>query len=132
MSDPISLTKVGVEPEEIAALVRSAFGAAAAIVSIRRAAGGMYNAGYHLELSGSALAIGALAFWRFIPFTIFGLVAGVVADRFESRRLVMTTQAAGFSAALIEYRDPDFRLRKRSWGPGSSSARVSIEARSGT
>jgi len=34
-----------------------------------------------IELSGSALAIGALAFWRFIPFTIFGLVAGVVADR---------------------------------------------------
>jgi len=31
-----------------------------------------------IELSGSPLAIGALAFWRFVPFTIFGLVAGVV------------------------------------------------------
>ena len=47
-----------------------------------------------IELSGSALAIGALAFWRFIPFTVFGLVAGVVADRFESRKLVMATQAS--------------------------------------
>ena len=31
---------------------------------------------------------------RFVPFTLFGLAAGVVADRFESRKLVMTTQAA--------------------------------------
>ena len=46
-----------------------------------------------IELSGSPLAIGALAFWRFVPFTIFGLVAGVVADRIESRKLVMATQA---------------------------------------
>ena len=28
-----------------------------------------------LELSDSALAVGALAFWRFVPFTVFGLVA---------------------------------------------------------
>src|SRR4026208_726616 len=47
-----------------------------------------------IELSGSPLAIGALAFWRFVPFTIFGLVAGVVADRIESRKLVMATQPA--------------------------------------
>src|SRR5918995_5772483 len=53
-----------------------------------------------IELSGSALAIGALAFWRFVPFTLFGLVAGVVADRFESRRLVMTTQAAAMVISI--------------------------------
>ena len=53
-----------------------------------------------IELSGSALAIGALAFWRFVPFTLFGLVAGVVADRFESRRLVMTTQAAAMVVSI--------------------------------
>ena len=55
-----------------------------------------------IELSGSAIAIGALAFWRFVPFTVFGLVAGVVADRFESRKLVMATQggAMGVSIAL--------------------------------
>ena len=51
-----------------------------------------------LELSGSPLAVGALAFWRFLPFTIFGFVAGVLADRFESRNLVLATQ---FSAMLV-------------------------------
>ncbi len=53
-----------------------------------------------IELSGSPLAIGALAFWRFIPFTVFGLVAGVVADRFEPRRLVMATQAAAMAVSI--------------------------------
>jgi MFS family permease len=53
-----------------------------------------------IELSGSALAIGALAFWRFVPFTLFGLVAGVVADRIESRKLVMTTQAAAMAISI--------------------------------
>lgn len=53
-----------------------------------------------IELSGSALAIGALAFWRFVPFTLFGLVAGVVADRFETRKLVMTTQAAAMAISI--------------------------------
>ena len=53
-----------------------------------------------IELSGSALAIGALAFWRFVPFTVFGLVAGVVADRFESRKLVMTTQGAAMAISI--------------------------------
>ena len=53
-----------------------------------------------IELSGSPLAIGALAFWRFVPFTIFGLVAGVVADRIESRRLVMATQGAAMATSI--------------------------------
>jgi MFS family permease len=51
-----------------------------------------------LELSGSPIAVGALAFWRFVPFTVFGLAAGVVADRVDSRRLVLATQG---SAMLI-------------------------------
>ena len=54
-----------------------------------------------LELSGSALAIGALAFWRFVPFTVFGLVAGVVTDRVDSRRLVMATQAAAMLVSVV-------------------------------
>ena len=53
-----------------------------------------------IELSGSPLAIGALAFWRFVPFTIFGLAAGVVADRIESRKLVMGTQAAAMAISI--------------------------------
>ncbi len=53
-----------------------------------------------IELSGSPLAIGALAFWRFVPFTLFGLAAGVVADRIESRKLVMATQAAAMVISI--------------------------------
>jgi MFS family permease len=53
-----------------------------------------------LELSDSALAVGVLAFWRFVPFTVFGLVAGVVADRIESRRLVMATQGAAMVVSV--------------------------------
>jgi MFS family permease len=55
-----------------------------------------------VELTHSPLAVGLLAFCRFIPFTIFGLFAGVVADRFDNRRLVISTQTAAMlvSAAL--------------------------------
>jgi MFS family permease len=55
-----------------------------------------------VELTHSPIAVGALAFCRFIPFTIFGLFAGVVADRIDNRRLVIGTQATsmGFAAVL--------------------------------
>jgi len=55
-----------------------------------------------IELSHSPMAVGALAFCRFVPFTVFGLVAGVVADRVDNRRLVITTQSFAMllSAAL--------------------------------
>ena len=53
-----------------------------------------------VELTHSPVAVGFLAFCRFIPFTIFGLVAGVVADRFDNRRLVMVTQTASMIVAL--------------------------------
>jgi MFS family permease len=45
-----------------------------------------------VELTHSPVALGVLAFCRFLPFTIFGLFAGVVADRFDNRRQVMATQ----------------------------------------
>jgi MFS family permease len=51
-------------------------------------------------LTSSPLAVGVLAFCRFVPFTIFGLFAGVVADRFDNRRLVMTTQAASMLVSI--------------------------------
>jgi MFS family permease len=54
-----------------------------------------------VELSGSPLAVGALMFCRFIPFTILGLVAGVLVDRFEIRRLVMATQAAAMLVSIL-------------------------------
>jgi MFS family permease len=54
---------------------------------------------YVIELTHSAVAVGFLAFCRFAPFTVFGLVSGVVADRFDNRRLVMTTQTASMVVA---------------------------------
>ena len=40
------------------------------------------------------LAIGVLSICRFGPFTLLGLAAGVVTDRFDNRRTVMVTQSA--------------------------------------
>ena len=45
-----------------------------------------------IELTSSPLAVGILAFCRFAPFTLFGLFAGVVADRVDNRKLVIGTQ----------------------------------------
>jgi MFS family permease len=55
-----------------------------------------------VELTSSPVAVGALAFCRFLPFTLFGLVAGWVTDRVDTRRLVSSTQAIqmAFAAAL--------------------------------
>jgi MFS family permease len=47
-----------------------------------------------VEITHSPLAVGFLAFCRFIPFTVFGLFAGVVADRIDNRKLVIGTQIA--------------------------------------
>ena len=52
------------------------------------------------DLTSSPLAVGLLAFSRFVPFTLFGLFAGVVADRFDNRRLVMTTQASAMGVSI--------------------------------
>jgi MFS family permease len=54
-----------------------------------------------VELTSSPLAVGALAFCRFIPFTIFGLVAGVVADRIDNRKLVIGTQAISMVLSAV-------------------------------
>ena len=54
-----------------------------------------------LELSGSPLAVGALVFCRFLPFTLLVLVAGAAADRFDTRRLVMGTQASQMVVSLL-------------------------------
>ncbi|MDX6476970.1 MAG: hypothetical protein QOH95_2481 [Gaiellaceae bacterium] len=48
------------------------------------------------------IAVGLLAVCRFGPFTVLGLFAGVVTDRFDNRRTVIVTQAVQmvFSAVL--------------------------------
>jgi MFS family permease len=53
-----------------------------------------------VELTNSPLAIGALAFCRFLPFMLFGLYAGVIADRFDNRKLVMATQASQMAVSV--------------------------------
>ena len=54
-----------------------------------------------VELTRSPLAVGLLAFCRFIPFTVFGLFAGVVADRIDNRKLVIGTQAVSMAFSAI-------------------------------
>ncbi len=48
------------------------------------------------------LAVGILSVCRFGPFTVLGLFAGVVTDRFDNRRIVIVTQSVQmvFSAVL--------------------------------
>jgi len=46
-----------------------------------------------LTLTHDPLAVGILSLCRFGPFTLFGLLAGVIADRFDNRRTVIGTQA---------------------------------------
>jgi MFS family permease len=52
------------------------------------------------ELTHSPLAVGVLTFCRFSPQTLFGLFAGVLADRLDNRRLMMTTQAASMAVSV--------------------------------
>ena len=39
-----------------------------------------------LSLTHSPVAVGMLAVCQFLPFTVFGLFAGVIVDRFDARR----------------------------------------------
>jgi MFS family permease len=47
-----------------------------------------------LQLTHSAFAVGIVALASFLPFTLFGLFAGVITDRVDARKLVICTQAA--------------------------------------
>ncbi len=53
-----------------------------------------------VELTSSPLAVGVLAFCRFVPFTLFGLASGVLADRLDNRRLVIATQTASMLVSI--------------------------------
>ena len=54
-----------------------------------------------LELTHSPVAVGVLALCQFLPFTLFGLFAGVVVDRFDARRLVIGTQVVSMVFAAV-------------------------------
>jgi MFS family permease len=54
-----------------------------------------------IQLSNSPLAVGGLAFCRFLPFFLLSLVAGVVVDRFDTRRLLIATQATAMAVSVV-------------------------------
>jgi MFS family permease len=57
---------------------------------------------YVLQLThDDAFAVGVMAFAQFLPFTIFGLFAGVITDRVDARRLVLGTQLAQTVTATV-------------------------------
>jgi MFS family permease len=53
------------------------------------------------QLTGSAAMLGALGFAQSAPFLIFALYGGVLADRFERRRLMVWTQSAMMVVAFV-------------------------------
>ncbi|MFA7322728.1 MAG: MFS transporter [Candidatus Nanopelagicales bacterium] len=55
-----------------------------------------------LEISGSAASIGLAVALQFLPVLVFGPYGGVVVDRVDKRRLLITTQSlAGVQAGLL-------------------------------
>ena len=52
-------------------------------------------------LTHSPVAVGLLAFLRFVPFTIFSLPAGVLADRLDNRRTMMLMQAVSMVISAV-------------------------------
>ncbi|RIK44806.1 MAG: MFS transporter [Chloroflexi bacterium] len=53
------------------------------------------------ELTGSGSYLGLLAFCRAFPILLFTLFGGAVADRFERRRVMQTTQSLAMLLALL-------------------------------
>src|SRR5206468_9808277 len=49
---------------------------------------------------GDPFAVGIMALAQFLPFTLFGLFAGVLTDRLDARRLVIGTQIAQLVTAV--------------------------------
>ena len=54
------------------------------------------------QLTGSTFAVGLLGAVELVPLVVFGLYGGVLADRFDRRRLIVACEAAlGCCAALL-------------------------------
>jgi predicted MFS family arabinose efflux permease len=55
-----------------------------------------------LDATHSAAAVGSVTFWTFLPYAVFGIVAGPVVDRLDPRRVLIATQAAlALAAGLL-------------------------------
>jgi MFS family permease len=52
------------------------------------------------QLTHDPFAVGIMALAQFLPFTLFGLFAGVITDRLDARRLVIATQVAQLATAI--------------------------------
>jgi MFS family permease len=56
---------------------------------------------YVLQLThGDPFAVGLMALAQFLPFTLFGLFAGVITDRLDAQRLVIWTQVSQLVTAV--------------------------------
>jgi MFS family permease len=53
-----------------------------------------------VERTHSPMSVGVLLFCRYLPFSLLGLHAGVLADRFDNRRLLIVTQTGSLSVAI--------------------------------
>lgn len=53
-----------------------------------------------LELTGSVTAVGVAVALQFLPMLLFGLVGGVIADRYPKRTLLVITQSTAALVAL--------------------------------
>jgi MFS family permease len=54
-----------------------------------------------LTLTGSGLALGVATALQFLPMLLFGAWGGLIADRFDKRRLLVATQTAAGLLALV-------------------------------
>ena len=54
-----------------------------------------------LELTGSVTAVGVAVALQFLPVLLFGLLGGVIADRYPKRRILIITQSVAAALALI-------------------------------
>src|SRR3954447_20086975 len=52
-----------------------------------------------LQLTHSPFPLGLLVFFRYGPFMVGGLYGGVIADRFDNRRVLMCSQSLAMSVA---------------------------------
>lgn len=62
---------------------------------------GVAQAWLVLELTGSGTALGLVSSLQFLPVLVFGPLGGVLADRFDKRRLLYATQISAAVLALV-------------------------------
>ena len=56
-----------------------------------------------LSLTGSGVALGVTVALQFLPMLLFGMWGGLVADRFDKRRILLVTQVVPMVLALVMF-----------------------------